>query len=725
MREFSIFLLSLSLVFFGLKISAQVDSSRSLPCHPQYFSANGYNLPAKGVFRILVVFGEIEYANPNDDPALAGNLDWPAHQLPAWANQLGNPFPPENIADAVGLTEYFLRASSGEFIVLTDFLINPKNQGIFAVPNADISELVNKVNEQMNHRLVTANGLNDIAHFDLWTLGTKDTGPGLPKLSPSDESPRKYDHVMFIWRNKKNNDNTGASYSYDFRTPLLGFSANTHSINTAFSKMPLKLLRHEFSHLLLGGNNFHCGGGGHAAGGYFQHLTGGWSILGLHDSALQTWNAWDRKRLGWKVAASPFEISAQNVENTKFINADLDAANSNHAGIYVLRDFASTGDALRIKLPFLDAEKEFEQFLWIENHQGFSFNGISHDRWQYESEEIPCVQGLNPGMLAYIQIDRENSSACSANELYSGYADYLRPLPANGFWDREVLKNEEFNDCVQYAETKAYKRIKENSLTGSSDLDRLMVNLNNNEKLEFNEVSTLFNYVEKTGLDFHKHLFALGHSRQIFTPNGNSKISVSSNPSSANMINMVRNGGNPVIGAKNVRRIYLNGISVEIIGMKEGNLTIKVRFDDVEVDKNTRWCADEIVLNPIPNSEYSLVVKSKTKIEIDRSLTFTRMDKPELYNGKQLFNSKSTFRVLKNAQIKMESKSQLNILNGSYFVLESGSSLTLLSGAQLRISKGSIVEIKKDAKILKHKKAKITVEKGGQLIIDGELQQFP
>src|SRR5690606_15157045 len=82
-----------------------------------YESNNGWRLPTHGVIRILVVFLEVDYANPANDPTPpAGNPGWPAHSLPTWVD---NPDPDQNLFDwdvptgtASGLlTRYFQDAS--------------------------------------------------------------------------------------------------------------------------------------------------------------------------------------------------------------------------------------------------------------------------------------------------------------------------------------------------------------------------------------------------------------------------------------------------------------------------------------------------------------------------------------------------------------------------------------------------------------------------------------
>jgi hypothetical protein len=715
---------------FTLCLSAQVDNHQgdeekniaAKECEPEFFSQNGHFLPASGMLRILVIFCEINFSNPDEDPTKGGNEYWQKHQLPIWANDLGNPNPPKSLEEAVGLTQYFLHASSGQLVILADYLVNPINNGIFSVDKGNISNVVDEVNNILGERLNTSSGLTSISDFDHWTLGTSETRPGMPKISPNTENPGKYDHVMFIWRNKPGVNNTGAAMSRGFGKKLLGYEANSYSENTSYRKLPFNLIRHEFTHLILGGNNFHCGGGGHAAPGYFQHLTGGWSLLSLHDGSLNTWNAWDRQRLGWKVIDSPFEVSARDEGNTIFVNGDLDATDSTQAGIYTLRDFASIGDALRIKLPFLDPESEFQQYLWIENHQGKAINKIPFDRWQYEEDDRPCVQGLVPGMYAYMQIDREKRAGCSSDEVFKGYADYLRPMPANGFWDRTLEADEMLNECVSYSKTKPFNLVSPNAFSGSSDKDRLMLDLNNDDELDFKEVSTLFNYIERKTFFYKSQLFALGHSRHAFTLKGNSKIGMGTNPSSANMMNLVRSGKKVFEKEKNVRKIYLNGVSIEILSQADNLLKVKVRFDDVEINQNTRWCAEEIVLNPIKSpSGNSMIIQPKVRVTIDQGKTATRMNKPQTIGKEKVFATNTVFRIMPKAKVKMDKKSRLIVEKNSVLILEPDTKMEMGRKSRIIVRKGGVLEIKEGAIIQKGAKSKIIIADDAKMIDNGRI----
>src|SRR5690606_22109355 len=249
---------------------------------------------------------------------------------------------------------------------------------------------------------------------------------GLPKPNIADG---RYDHVMFIWRMDNTAINNQGWASKGSPGVLLGHDANTHSLFYSHHGIPINIMRHEFSHLLYGGNNFHAGGGGFYTGGqFFISRSNGWSNMGLYNGSLSSWNAWDRQRMGWKAADQTLEISARNTAMVEQ-NGDLDASDPSDAGTYVLRDFVQTGDALRIKLPFTDPNNEYPEFLWVENHQGKAQNGNPFDKWQHENSGNTCVQGIVPGLQMYVQVGKETrESTTSAAPIYGEYFDYLRPF---------------------------------------------------------------------------------------------------------------------------------------------------------------------------------------------------------------------------------------------------------------------------------------------------------
>jgi M6 family metalloprotease-like protein len=639
-----------------------------------YESNNGWRLPTHGVIRILVVFLEVDYANPANDPTPpAGNPGWPAHSLPTWVD---NPDPDQNLFDwdvptgtASGLlTRYFQDASSGQFTVLADYLLAPTNGGVFQTTAATTYAARTAVNAALGTTLATGHGFTSITDFDMWTTNDLNTGPGLPKVTPSTESPGRFDHVAFVWRNAGGNQ-TGYAVP---GTPgqMLGHDANTYSVVYAHNSIPFKILRHEFSHLLYGGNSFHTGGGGYFSNGhYFVGLGSGWSNMSLHGASLMSWNAWDRQRMGWMASGQVHEIPAHNAANTAEVNGDLDATVPGDAGIYTLRDFVLTGDALRIKLPFTDPNEQFQEWLWVENHQGRTLNGSPFDKWQYGHD--PCVEDLAPGLQMYVQVDKDVRQAATSTAVYGGYGDYLRPLDASGHFER-IFADPAVNFCGCWNCTvPPVIRQQPNPLTGLADRYVVPVDLNENDVIPVTEHR--LNWLEFIGDALHDELHGFGHNRQVFTVDGNSKVGVGTNPSSATM-KTIRGYDSDVNEPKDLHKIHLNGVSVEMLAQNpDGSIQVQVRFDDVDITNDVRWCADTIVLNPVPTTTgHSLNLTTGNTLLLDRGLSPTRRQNPMMFNGEKLFTSPTVLQCKDNTWFNMEPESEVVVDNGSTLLLQPG-----------------------------------------------------
>jgi hypothetical protein len=697
-------------------------------------SQNGWSMTPHGMVRVLLIFAEVNYTGTVSDPTgPTGTLGWPAHQLPTWAN---NAIPALNLFDhttpqGAQFTQYYQQASSGDFTVLGDYLVAPGTNPLFQVNSTTgtvtASDAFNAVNLALGTTISTGHLYTSIDDFDRWTIGDEYdpiTGPGFSKVNPSTENPRKFDHVMIIWRNSMGNNGTGFAIPFPPpSTTLLGRGINGYSMFGAYNSMPLNIARHEFGHLLYGRNNFHTGGGGwpetpigntgywtNNYGQYWIAQSSGWSNMGLYNCSLLSWNAWDRQRMGWKANDQTFEISARKPDMTED-NGDLDATNQADAGTYLLRDFVSSGDAIRIKLPFTDPVNEYPEFLWVENHQGANQNTNPYDRWQHESPGEPCVIPVVPGLQMYVQIDKEVRQNSDYDLLYGGPGDYLRPLDANGHVDDIIYSTTENTTCVcGGCPRKPYLRSQPNPLTGVADRHGESLDINGNGALIHSDV--VDHWIEDQNGTSVNELFNLGHARQVFT--ANAKVGIGTNPSSATMMNSVGFDVNRP-GTKNLRRIYLNGVSVELMAQHtDGSIEVKVRFDDVDVKNDARWCADEIQLNPVATSTgYSLNVTAGNTITLDRGTTATRRNNPETYNGQQVFNSATLMRCPANTW--------LNLAPGGGFVVDNGSTLRLESGSRMDIGNGAVLRVKRGGKLELMGGSVLNVLPGGQVIIEEDV----
>ncbi len=685
-----------------------------------YESRNGFKLPASGIIRVLIVFAEYDYINGGDPTPASGTESWPAHSLPVWANELTDFNPSAEKALGV-ITKYYQMASSGNYQVLGDYLLSPDNGGIFSVPaesnnsvGPNNSELIGVVNSKLATNIQTAHGLNSIDYFDLWSCPENEYG--LPKQTPSNEFPRKYDHVIFIWRNSTFNGI--GNYSYTSPGKMLGYEANSYSWFGTSENIPTQIMIHEYAHLIYGGMDFHNGGGGWFLGGdYWIPGVGGWSNLGLSGASLLCWNAWDRLRLNWIAAGNEFPVSARNETNTAELNGDLDATNSTQSGIYTLRDFVTSGDAIRIKLPFLHPESEYPEYLWIENHNTEYLNGCQWDKFLWQDGNS-CIHPAQYSLYSYMQIDREIRAGKTFDEVFKGFANCLRPVTAEGFYDKVFEAATVQNNCISSEPMYPFRRLPGNinPLTGSGDQEFYAVDWNHDDAIDHSD--QYYTNIENVDGAYCKNMFNNGHTRNAFTVKGNSKIGLGTNPSSAAMMNMVGYDV-PVEGVKNVRKVYLNGISVEITAQNDdGTMQVNIRFDDVDVTNDVRWCADDIVLNRINSaSGYSLNLKAGKTIVLDQGTTATRMTNPIEFDNAMIFASPTVFTLEENTKMHLETNAGLLLKNISTLRLKSSSELIVENGSKVEVLAGSTLIIEDQGRLALNGNAKLIVRTGAILCI--------
>lgn len=657
----------------------------------QISSNNGWNITPKGEIRILIIFAEIQYPTSSKN---VGNINWVQGQLPSFANDwydhqwTGSP--------AGEMTKYFSEMSFGSYKVLGDYISQ-----IIQIDSSDVND-ISSAQSLASAIIVEANSLGSLntnsgynfSDFDLWD------DLNIEGSLKTDTGNNRYDHVMIVPRNWAESSSSTAP-QVSIPEPLYSRNSDTYSI---FNTQSFTIRKHEYGHLLLGNNNFHASGG-HDNGDWESYLIAtqcGWGIMGNGASTLKSINAWERRRLDWKGPNKVMPISCGQLQGED--STDLDALNTAHEGSYILNDFITTGDAMRIKLPFIPGT-EFEQWLWIENHQGISV----FDNHEYVSCQTPFTKGL----YMYVQIEKEELNGAEA---FEGSADYLKFLTGAGMYDVHV-SNSIDDLCDGSTQTRhIQRRTKVNPLTGYSDLQQTDYDILNDGHLSFGDREGLF--IEYENGDTLAEWAWKGHERHAFHngSGGNKKIGIATNPSSASHITLLSDENVVAIGPgdlQNNRKIYLNGISVKITNYNTttGAITVDVQFDDIHLDQTTRWCGDSIVLpnmaavySSLATAGWSLELDASQILNIDRSLMPYRIDNPDtvVIGGQTevLFNSPTTFSMEKDAKMKTYEGSTINVTNGSEFVLGDGNELdiengrlNIMSGSTLILNSGSLLDL--------------------------------
>lgn len=673
-------------------------------------SENGWYLAPHGTIRILVLFAEVDFdVSPDKDPQPTGSENWAKGKLPKWRDRLFDPFPlPLQQAD---VSRYYQDISLGRYIVLGDYLdtiLTLKESEYPSVHQAhSIGSLAVK---EANKRgvLRTRHGLK-VEDFDLW----KNNGrAGLPKEAGADD-PHSYDHVMVIIRNSGLRHGTGST---DSGSPgeLYGFNSDTQSRFGGMHDLPFEILKHEFNHLLVGGNNFHSGGGNAAQfESTFMPLQGGWSMMGASGSSLLTCCAWDRDRMGWKPDGVQHRIRVRDLEGRE-VNGDLDPL-AGDTGLFLLRDFVPTGDALRIRMPYIPQDR-VQQWLWVENHQGYARNGSPTDRFHWEAAGT-CVTRMEPGLFMTMQVGREMREG---NTLFQGAADYLRPVLANGNFDLHLRGDTLRGSCPFGTNSLYFVRDPHaaNPFTGSHEQELPVYDRDGDGIIKRNEhwVPGVRTELGKRDVD----MVTSGKPDHAFRMNGVRKLGMCTNPSSANMLTLFSTGVRELYDRKapNVRTIHLNGISVELVDLRaNGDAVVHVAINDTRVVSDQRWCADSIVLPPMRGVDgHSLTIAAGSRLLLDRSRTPTRMNAPDTVRGEPWFSAPTQLTLLAGASVLVEDGATLELTGGSQLHLLGGSTLVLGRKARLAIATGSTLLVHEGATLDGRTKTLRKLRRKGRLV---------
>jgi len=471
--------------------------------------------------------------------------------------------------------------------------------------------------------------------------------------------------------------------------------------------------QHEIGHGFVGSNDFHSGGAGGGIGTYMQDYSG-YSILSSGNRYHRGYNAWDRYRLGWKNPHNMYEISARN-EIGQEVNADLDyMQQTGNSVTYILRDFATTGDAVRIKLPYIRTlnPSAKEQWLWIENHQ------LLQGKVEYEEQKHGAnsqMYKIPRGIYLNLQVGNEDFSS------FSSHTNYIAPINKFGRFDFTNYTQSTLagGKPVIIGETgNAYA----NPFTGvgfasfhPSDRDNNDV-INNNE--EYSIGKTKYN-----GIEINANYFAspehtcIGSVYDAYYQGD--KISISTNPS-INTSYTYRcsyrgtNNNTPetIPALDDNRKIYLNGLSIQVVEQRvNGDIKISINWKDYQISNDVRWCGD-IVLNE------TIDLQSNKTLLLDYGLTPTRPVNPVIFNGKKIFADPTIFTCKQGSLFKANSTSTVRLKNNSTLIAESGSKIELLDDVKLVVESGSTLILKSNSSLKIVGRGRIIIESGGYLCVE-------
>ena len=676
---------------------------------------NGQYIPTQGIFRVYVVFAELTGDSLYYQPIQG----WNPGEMPS---------NPDMVVDAqvsqyyqTYFSKYYQEISFDKLKIVGDYypqLIQIPYDTLKNGQTDDFSVFQALMNATNGQQITTPSKFLFPNDFDSWTINTNS---GYAKSSAPDG---KIDCIIVYWRVNchiyPTIGNAGNMYNPWYKYPIDIANKTGISMYGNILGNDISVFVHEFSHNIVGDNTFHSGGANSGYNRIYLQNYSGYSILSGWNRINKSYNGWDRYRLGWNNPQKNLAISSLNTSGQE-IGSDLIYGQTLPLGdsaVYVLRNFATSNDVVRIKLPYLRSENTSakEQWMWIENHQ------LLPGTIEYDDKYGPNKQMYKKPAGIYLNIQVGNNDPTTYSN--SG-PNYISPLNGFGNYDFSYSGN-----VASMSDQTA------NPFTGVGFASYHTVNTDGDESLfyVYKTVNGINYYTleEKAFLNFNYNginmgvenwadfgchtCYYLGSVFDAFYQGD--KISLSTNPAPIPKLTFQTNINTTAYGLNlnptntDNRKIYLNGICVRVLEqMANGDIKISVRWNDFKISKNVRWCGD-IVLNE------QIDVQQNANVLLDQGLTPVRPINPITFNGQKVFASPSTFTCNTGSEIKIQSKGSLTLKNSSSVIAKSGSTITINSDANAIVESGATLQIKAGSNLNISGTGRIVVKSGGYLCVE-------
>jgi hypothetical protein len=695
-------------------------------------SWNGRHLRPNGTYFSLVIYINIIYDHPNFGGPDSDGVDWQAATLEgAFNDPINDPtgvswppyvfdfidveYDPQNISGT--FTKLYAESSFNDLIVLGDYiLVNVKhttidpNGGTFNSTHL-VEAVVDIINSGFNGTgLNTVHGHNSINYYN--TI-----------------HPEKFDILMFNIRNatkdygvfSPGNGSVGGgnkmiktsegTYHTSHRYTIQGVGSSDLAAN------PTQIAIHEFSHMLFGSNNFHAGGG-HSWGNIMCYIgiQYGYSLMGGASSGLVNCNGYDRYRIGWMHPDNETEWPITALDASSLERVISDVTKSEEVQSFRLGDFITTGDVIRIKLPYIDPPAS-NQYIWLENHKILE---TTLNFLQYENTH-ECRPNAQKGIYAYYQTGRDVLIGPDSLVYSKHDTDNLRFICANGFYD-QTYEETVLGDCVGSGQFDHFKDVTHNPLSGNNDLSSYYLDIPGHDFLKpgiHARMAEAKTYYSDEFVDNLPYLMS-----DINPFHGPSIMSLNTNPAPFNNttyyhkpsgegINIITE---PKDAFRNQPDVILTGLKIEMTPLNGDDYQIDISWDNYDLDSEVRWTGS-IVLK-----EY-LYLTAGSMLLLDQNLTPNTIYRNETTG---LFAAPTIFRCDNGSQMFQQEGSELVVDNLSTLLIDDGSKfyanagrLEIKNDAYLQIASGGYFEQNQDAEIYADANGTILVEKNGYYLLDG------
>lgn len=489
------------------------------------------------------------------------------------------------------------------------------------------------------------------------------------------------------------------------------------------------LLKHEFNHSFFGGNTpYHTATRNWGAGTFLANIMG-YSMMGGWGETSVTCNGWDRNRLGWIPIGKQFDLSSLNESNYTETESDLTYLDNldrngsdNLSDLFILRDFITYGDIIRIEMPFVQSDKPNArpQYLWLENRQNLSGNLDQH-------------ANATDGVYAYMQVGMEGfdnliNSAPGTSSF--GPNNYTYPILCSGRWDYNLIgtldPNSAFGLDVWFDESDA------NPFMGNIFQSMPMYD-KDNDGIIFRDEDIYVGSYQKRDLQggvlldgsdqYDSNELARGTTRDAYVPG--TGLSLSTNPAPVPVFTYQTQSNNNTAPHQinsmprvnwETRSIYLNNIGINIVETRpnpQGNgndIVVEVKWNENSINSDVRWCGDII-----SSSGVHLFFNNQSTY-IDRSMTSNiPYEEPDgifsLPTSLSLRNGSIT-NVNGGAKMYIRDNSSLNVEHGAVFKVDD-THPWIYDAPFLEIQSNATMNIASDLASMEGV--------GSKIVVDGEL----
>lgn len=657
------------------------EATAQLVFEQQPMSYYGQAHTPKGRLHMLVIFVRyIDYdSSPND--ALWGNTD----ALPSIGAGDCNAFFCKDtlFSDARNnLTSYYYAMSGGKFWLTGEaFPVQvpvkyiPPNSGNFYTRQ-----------EQMNRAAVEWIAQHYPA-FDWSRFDSRKNAPNYTYDNSRSRPDSILDYVLFAHRNLNGSNGISSPGGITIpNTPFRIASGHTAINSFADAEHNFGFFTHELAHNLFSAPHY---AGANGADGNRFYTQMGWGMMSHWHPPFSVANAWEAWWLDW--------LQPQTITRN---------------GVYLLRDYLTARDALRIQLPAT------EQYLWLENHQQRSawdkkLFFVGQDNLQESAKGVYMYVVGEAGSLR----EKPNLGAFNRN-----HSNMIRMMHGRGNADfaprGDSLKTRYMRNPVlvnrgnnPFSGQNPFQQIRWD-MNGDGSVTPAMSHGNNDSK---NRDMIDFFVEERNGVATYTAA-QTGDSTAAF--NAGAEVGLSGIVPAANFPFYDK-------GKQELAPYVLNGISIRILRyLPDGTAELRIALDDFAVRTAQRWCGNLLIPSPNTPAYRDWTITAPLRIDVSRTpARETKHPKTNFWANPTTLDVQQQNRLVlkrgakmlltENSELFLRGNAQIVVERGAELLIEAGGTLWLEEKSALIIKRGGTVRIKNTGLLRKMHDTNIILYGGG------------